>query len=41
MIKGGTILFNGGNDYKIRNSDLQALLAAAKRLIKENKKHGS
>ena len=28
-------------EYKIRNSDLQALLAAAKRLIKENKKHGS
>lgn len=28
-------------EYKIRTSDLQALLAAAKRLIKENKKHGS
>lgn len=28
-------------EYKIRNSDLQALLAAAKRMIKENKKHGS
>lgn len=28
-------------EYKIRNSDLQALLAAAKRLIKENKKHES
>lgn len=28
-------------EYKIRTSDLQALLAAAKRLIKENKKNGS
>lgn len=28
-------------EYKIRNSDLQALLAAAKRMIKENKKHES
>ena len=27
-------------EYEIRNSDLQALLAAAKRLIKENIKNG-
>ena len=28
-------------EYKIRNSDLQTLVAAAKRMIKENKKHES